>query len=161
VGVQKHDARPVRARDFMVEPLVVYPEYPLRELVELLLREHAEGACVVEDDRLVGVVTAMDLVFQEKRVHLPSVLAVMDFVIPLEPPSTLRDELDKIAATTVRDLMSGHPRSVGPDTPLQEVATMMVEGHLTVVPVVEDGRLVGMIGKPALLRAVFPAASGT
>lgn len=145
----------------MVEPLVVYPDYPVRELVELLLREHAEGACVVEEDRLVGVVTAMDLVFQEKRVHLPSLLAVMDFVIPLEPPAKLRHELDKIAASSVRDLMSVHPLSVGPDTPIAEVASLMVDKHLTVVPVVEEGRLIGMIGKPSLLRAVFPPPTPT
>lgn len=147
----------MQAREFMVEPLTVPPDLSVRELVELLLREHADGACVVEDGRLIGVVTTMDLVFQEKQVHLPSFLAVMDFMIPLEPPDKLRQELDKISATRARDLMSARPLAVEVDTPIAEVASSMVDKHVTIVPVIDRGRLVGMITKPALLRAVFPA----
>lgn len=146
----------MQARAFMIEPLTVAPDLSVRDLVELLLGEHADGACVVEGDRLLGVVTTMDLVFQEKQVHLPSFLAVMDFMIPLESPGRLRDELDKISATCVRDIMSAHPLSVEADTPIADVASLMVDKHVTVVPVVEHGRLVGMVTKPALLRAVFP-----
>lgn len=146
----------MQAREFMVAPLTVAPDLSVRDLVELLLREHADGACVVEDDQLVGVVTTMDLVFQEKQVHLPSFLAVLDFIIPLEPPERLQQELDKIAATCVRDMMSARPLTVATDTPMAEVASLMVDKHVTVVPVVDQDRVVGMITKPALLRAVFP-----
>jgi CBS domain-containing protein len=149
------DARGMQAREFMVGALTVAPDLLVRDLVELLLREHADGACVIEDGQLVGVVTTMDLVFQEKQVHLPSFLAVMDFMIPLEPPERLRHELDKITATRVRDMMSARPLSVRPEAPIADVATLMVDKHVTIVPVVEDGRVVGMITKPALLRAVF------
>lgn len=145
----------MQAREFMVAPLTVAPDLSVRDLVELLLREHADGACVVEDDQLVGVVTTMDLVFQEKQVHLPSFLAVLDFIIPLEPPERLQQELDKIAATCVRDMMSARPLTVATDTPMAEVASLMVDKHVTVVPVVDQDRVVGMITKPALLRAVF------
>ncbi len=141
----------------MVEPLTVVPERSIRDLVEMLLREHADGVCVVEDGRLVGVVTAMDLVFQEKQVHLPSVLAIMDFVIPLEPPDRLRHELEKISASRVRDIMTEHPVSVGPEATMAEIASLMVDKHITVLPVVEDERVVGMITKQALLRAAFPS----
>jgi CBS domain-containing protein len=153
----KADVRRMRAREFMIDALTVSPDLPVQELVDLLLREHADGACVVEAGQLLGVVTTMDLVFQEKQVHLPSALAIMDFVIPLEPPSRLRDELDKIAATRVRDMMSAHPLVVDADAPIAHVASLMVDRHVTIVPVVEHGRLVGMITKPALLRAAFPS----
>ncbi len=149
----------MRAREFMVDALTVAPELPVRELVELLLREKIDGACVVEEgDRLVGVVTTMDLVFQEKQVHLPSFLAVMDFMIPLERPERLIRELEKISAAQVSDLMSAHPLSVEVDTPIAAIASLMVDKHASIVPVVEQGRLVGMITKSMLLRAVFPAS---
>lgn len=146
----------MQASEIMVDALTVSPKSSVRDLVELLLNEHADGACVLDEDRLVGVVTTMDLVFQEKRVHLPSVLSIMDFAIPLEPPRRLREELDKIAGTDVESIMSGEPIVVGPDAPMSEVATMMVEKHLTIVPVVEDGRLRGIVTKEGLLRAAFP-----
>ncbi|MFV8752754.1 CBS domain-containing protein [Nannocystaceae bacterium ST9] len=150
----------MRAREIMVDALRVAPELPVRDLVSLLLREQVDGACVLDHGRLVGVVTTMDLVFQEKQVHLPSALAFMDFVIPLEPPERLRHELDKIAASTVRHMMSGHPLWVEADTPMAEVASLMVDRHVSVVPVMEQGELIGMITKPALLRAAFPGRSG-
>lgn len=145
----------MQARDIMVEPLSVAPETSVRELAELLLRERSDGACVVEDGRLIGVVTTMDLVFQEKQVHLPSILSFMDFAIPLEPPHRLREELDKIAGTSVAEIMSDEPVVVGPLVPMSEVATLMVEESFTLVPVVEDGRLLGVVTKEALLRAAF------
>jgi CBS domain-containing protein len=101
-------------------------------------------------------VTTMDLVFQEKQVHIPSVLNFMDFAIPLEPPARLRDELEKIAGTRVEQIMSPEPIVVSPDQPMSEVASLMVDQHLTIVPVVEQGRLLGMVTKHALLYAAFP-----
>lgn len=142
----------------MVPALTVVPDRSVRDLVELLLRERSDGACVIEAGRLVGVVTTMDLVFQEKRVHLPSVLSFMDFAIPLEPPDRLRDELSKIAGTRVREIMSKHPSYVGPHTPMSEIASKMVDDHITILPVVAEGQVQGMITKPALLRAAFPVA---
>jgi CBS domain-containing protein len=148
----------MQAREIMVEALTVVPTRSVRDLVQLLLTSRSDGACVVEDGRLVGVVTTMDLVFQEKQVHIPSILTFMDFAIPLEPPDRLRQELDKISGTRVADIMSPHPIFVDPDKPMSEVASLMVEQHLTIVPVVEGERVIGMITKQALLHAAFPSA---
>jgi CBS domain-containing protein len=145
----------MQARDIMIEALTVVPDRSVRELAELLLAQGLDGACVVDEGRLVGVVTTMDLVFQEKQVHLPSILSFMDFAIPLEPPSRLREELDKIAGTKIAQIMSGEPVFVGPEALVSEVASKMVDEHLTIVPVVEQGEVLGMITKQALLRAVM------
>ena len=136
----------------MSEPLTVEPSTSLRSLAELLLERHSDGACVVEDGALVGVVTSMDLVFQEKQVHLPSILSFMDFAIPLESPAKFRAEMDKIAGTSVGEIMSPKVITVGPDTPVSKVATEMVEKHLSLVPVVDGAKLLGVVTKPALLR---------
>ena len=139
----------------MVDALIVVPDRSVRDLAKLLLDENSDGACVVEDGRLVGVVTTMDLVFQEKKVHLPSILSFMDFAIPLEPPDRLRQELEKIAGTRVREIMSTDLVTVGPDATMSEVASLMVDKHLTLVPVVESERVLGVINKQSLLRATL------
>jgi CBS domain-containing protein len=145
----------MQARDIMIEALTVAPDCPVRDLARMLLEQGQDGACVVENGRLVGVVTTMDLVFQEKQVHLPSILSFMDFAIPLEPPSRLRAELDKIAGTKVEQIMTREPVVVEVERLVSEVARLMVEQHLTIVPVVEYERLVGMITKQAILRSVL------
>ena len=139
----------------MVDALIVVPDRSVRDLAKLLLDENSDGACVVEHGRLVGVVTTMDLVFQEKKVHLPSILSFMDFAIPLEPPDRLRQELEKIAGTRVREIMSTDLVTVGPDATMSEVASLMVDKHLTLVPVVEGERVLGVINKQSLLRATL------
>jgi CBS domain-containing protein len=145
----------MQARDIMIEALTVAPGCSVRDLARLLLERNCDGACVLEVDQLIGVVTTMDLVFQEKQVHLPSILSFMDFAIPLEPPGRLRAELDKIAGTTVEQIMTRELVVVDPERPVSEVARMMVDDHLTIVPVVDDDQLLGMITKQALLRAVL------
>ena len=136
------------------DPLVVSPDLPLATLARLLLETRADGACVVEDGRLVGVVTTMDLIFQDKRVTMPHYLRLLGWVLPMGKPGR-QAALDKQAGVVVRDIMSTEPLGVVWDAELQDVATLMVDEHITVVPVLQEGRLVGVITKRDLLRAAL------
>lgn len=139
------------ARDLLEPAVTIGTDAPVRDLADLLLREKADGACVVEGSKLVGIVTTMDLVFKEKKVHLPTMLYILDAVIPLGPMRDVEDEFEKMAASTVGDLMTADVRTVGPATAMDEIATLMVEKHVTVVPVVEEGNLLGVVTKRGLL----------
>jgi len=139
-------------------PLVVEQATPVRELASRLLASGAEGACVMESGRLVGVVTAMDLVFQEKDPRLPTLFTFMDAVIPLGW-KRVEEELHKIAGVTVGEIMTASPVTVGPDEDLHRIATLMVEGHLSMIPVVEDGLLLGVVDKRRVLQAAFASAA--
>ena len=148
------------ARELMETPVTVRPAAGVRELADLLLQTQADGACVVADGRLVGVVTTMDLVFKNKRVHLPTLLAVLDAVIPLGRMKDVEEEMEKIAAATVGELMSDEVLTVGPDAPMDEVATLMVESHVTLVPVVQGTKLLGVVTKRGLLLGSGLASPG-
>lgn len=145
------------AADIMVEPHTVSPDVTVKDLARLLLEQHWDGACVVGDEgELVGVVTSMDLIYQEKRLHLPTFFVLFDSVLPLEDPRKAEHELQKIAGRTVADVMTDSPVTVDPETPLDRVASLMVERHITVLPVLSsDGRVLGVITKPAMLKAAF------
>ncbi len=140
------------ARDVMNIAPTVTPSTSIKELAKMLLNTGLDGACVVEKERLVGVVTAMDLIFQKKRVHLPSFFTFLDALIPLESPSRLEEELRKLAGSTVADIMTTSIRTVSSHTPLDEVAQLMVEHHLTILPVIDGPRLLGMVDKPTMIR---------
>ncbi len=144
------------ARDIMdPSPSTVSPELSVRELATKLLHDRSDGACVVEGGRLIGVVTAMDLIFQEQPVHLPSFLMFFDAVIPLERPSAIQHEVEKTLGLKVRDIMSTDLITVAPATPIEEVATRMVKKHTGYIPVVDGHELRGVVTKPAILRAAF------
>ena len=71
----------------------------------------------------------------------------------------LSDQLDrevgKIAAMTVKQAMTAEPVSVGPDAPMDEVASLMVDRGLYTLPVVAEGRIVGVLGKEDVLRTLI------
>ena len=143
----------MQVRDAMVsEPRTVGPEMRVGALGKLLLEEGLEGVCVVHDGDLVGVATAMDLIVQETQVHLPSFFLFLDAFIPLESPARVEKELRKIVGATVREVMTRTVISTTPDEALAKAARLMVDKHLTLLPVVEDGKLVGVLDKRAMLR---------
>lgn len=147
------------ARDVMERPRCVPVTASLHEVAELLLNEHLDGVCVTDaDGRMVGILTAMDLVFQEKRPKVPTMLYFVDAVIPLGSLEKSKREVRRIMAVTVEELMVRDVVTVTPDARIDEIATRMVEDHLTILPVVEGDEVVGMITKPSLLRAVHHLA---
>jgi CBS domain-containing protein len=145
-----------RVDEIMESPVTVTPPTTVRALAELLLERHLDGVCVVDEaGGLIGVVTSMDLVVRNRRLHVPTVLTFMDLVIQLPAGNAAKEELRKVAATTVRDLMTTDVITVAPETPLQDAAAMMVDEHLTLLPVLDRGHLVGMVTKTALLRSAL------
>lgn len=137
--------------------LTVSPDIGVQELARRMLEHDTDGAAVMEGGRLVGVVTAMDLVFREKNVHLPTVFAFMDVLIPLESGSRTKKELEKIAAIDVRHIMTADPFTTTLDATVREVATRMVEDHVGFVPVIDGGAVVGAVTRKAMLRAAAQA----
>jgi CBS domain-containing protein len=148
-GLLKH------ARDLMEPALTVSPALSVTELAQQLLAADVEAVCVVEaDGRLVGVVTGMDLVYREKKVHPPFTITVLDLVLQLGGKRT-EQELHKIAATRVGELMTPEVVTASPETAVDELATKMVEQHLSMIPVVEGGRLLGVVTRKAMLGATL------
>lgn len=144
------------ASEIMHQPApAVDPSLTIKELYAWLTERGLDGACVVEDDKLTGVVTQMDLVFKEKKVHMPTFFFFLDAVVPVMNPQKTMDEVQKIAGARVGDIATSDVITVAPGTSVDEVATLMVDKHLTVLPVVDDGKLVGMVTKQDVLKAAF------
>jgi len=138
------------------EVITVNPEMGVEELAELLWEKKIGGAPVVDGQgQLLGVVTESDLIDQSKKVHIPTVLSILDSLIFLESPAKLDHEIKKMTGTRVADIYTEKPVTVSDSTPLDELASIMAERRVHTLPVVRDGRLVGVIGKSDLIRAVF------
>jgi CBS domain-containing protein len=115
------------------------------------------GAPVVDDDGvLVGLLDDSDLILSEARVHAPSAIEILGAYIPL--PGSIdrfRDEMQHALAGTVGELMDPHPPSVTTDATLQDVATLMLDRHVSRVPVIDaDRRVVGIVSRGDLVAAI-------
>lgn len=150
----------LKAKDIMTSQMVTFfPETPIVEAAKVLLERRINGAPVVDrEGRLKGILCQSDLIAQQKRLPLPPVFTLLDGLIPLASYKTLEKDMKKIAAATVSDAMSEDPVSIDPETTLEQMATLMVERKFHTLPVVEKGRLVGIVGKEDILRTLLPGA---
>jgi len=136
--------------------ITVEKDTPVSELAELLWEKKISGVPVVDENgKLLGVVTESDLIDQNKKVHIPTVMTILDSMIFLENPAKLDKELKKMTGTTVGDIYTSEIVTVNNDTPVYEVATIMANKNLHTLPVVENGKLVGVIGKADIIRNLY------
>ncbi len=145
------------ARDIMTTDVItVTPETEIIQAARLLLENKINGLPVVDDQGgLVGIVCQSDLIVQQKRVRVPSLFTFLDGYITLTSTRHFEREVEKIAASQVRQAMTPDPVCVTPDTVIEEVATLMVENNFHTLPVVADGQLVGIVGKEDMLRTIM------
>lgn len=145
-----------RASDIMTKEVVtVTKETPIRELARTLLEKNINGVPVVDDhNAVIGVVCESDLVEFNKPLHIPTVFVILDSVIPLENPWRLHKDFKRIAATKVGDIYSHPATTVQPDTDVAEIARIMSETKYYTIPVEEDGKLVGVVGKVDIVRSL-------
>jgi len=135
--------------------LTVTPETSISHAASLLLQYHINGMPVVdEENNLVGIICQSDIITQQKKLPLPTIFTLLDGIIPLTSMSHMEKEVQKMAATRVNEAMTPDPTSVTPDTELEEMAEIMVTRNYHTLPVVEDGKLVGIIGKEDVLKTL-------
>jgi CBS domain-containing protein len=103
----------------------------------------------------VGLLRDEDLIASEARVHVPTYLMLLGTSVPL-PGSMKRfeHELHKFAGSTVAEVMDADPRTVAPDASLEDVATLMHEHDVTHIPVLDNGRVVGLVARSDIVRFI-------
>lgn len=148
----------LKAKDIMTKELItVSPETEIIQAARIMLEKHINGIPVVDKNgRLVGIVCQSDLITQQREFPLPSVFNLLGGLIPITPFSEYEKEVKKMSAMKVAQAMTTDPVTVNPENTLEEVATLMVKKSIHTLPVVEQGKLVGVIGKEDVLRTLMP-----
>jgi CBS domain-containing protein len=137
--------------------ITVKKDTSLKDLAKLLYENHINGVPVVDDDGLlIGIICESDLIRKDKKLHIPTVVALFDWVLYLESPKKIEKEIQRINATTVEDLYTKNVITVDEKTPIDEIATIMEQKKIYTIPVMDGDRLVGVVGKADLLRSLIP-----
>ena len=147
----------ITAKDIMTRKVItISPETEIAQAAELLVTNRINGVPVVNDaGELVGILCQSDLIIQQKNIPIPSLFTLLDGFIPLTSSKKIDREVEKIAATKVEDAMTANPVTINPDTGIEEVAAFMVEKNYHTLPVVDGGKLVGIVGKEDVLRTLI------
>jgi len=137
------------------DPITVSPDTEIVHAAKLLLEKGINGIPVVDKKgELVGIICQSDLIAQQKRLPIPSVFTLLDGFIPLTSTKHFEKAVQKIAATTVADAMTPNPVTVQTDTSIEELASLMVDKSFHTLPVVDEGKLVGVVGKEDVLKTL-------
>ncbi len=147
----------MEAKDIMTRNIIsVSPETMITDAAKILLEKHYNGLPVVDDSgELVGIICQSDLIYQQKKIPIPTVFTVLDGLFPLSSYKELEKEVGKIAAVKVAQAMISNPKTVSPETSLEDIATIMVKKNIHTLPVLDNGKLVGLIGKEDVLRTLM------
>lgn len=131
----------MRVRDVMTkDPVTIGPDEPIGTALERMRLGRFRHLPVVEGDRLVGIITDRDL---RLATNSPLVLRekwYSDFILE---------------SIKVKSCMTSNPVTVTPDTPLLDAALILRERRFGSLPVVEDGKLVGILTETDLLETLI------
>ena len=136
----------MRVRDLMTaKPITVDPATPMLEARQRMVAERIRHLVVVENARVVGIVTDRDI-----RLNMPS------------PATSLSVwEINYLLAQlTVGAVMSRSVIVVNPDRPITEAARIMMDHKIGALPVVDDSGLIGIVTESDFVRAMAGAARG-
>jgi acetoin utilization protein AcuB len=131
-------ASQLRVRDCMtVDPATVGPRDSLQKVIELLRRRNIRSVPVIEEGKLVGIVTDRDI----------------RQVAPAYPLFRDEEEIRRYTENlTVTAAMTADPMTISPDAPLVQAAKVLETYCISALPVVDGQKLVGMISVMDLLR---------
>ena len=141
----------MRVEDFMTRRVVtIAPDAPILAAAKLMLENHISGLPVVDASAaVVGVISERDLLRDDgKGVDGSPWLQMM------VEPEVLPGEPGKLSARKVGEVMTGTPVSVAPSASIAHACRVMEQHRIKRLPVIENARLVGVITRADLVRAV-------
>ncbi len=148
----------MNASDVMVRNVItIGPKALVSEAAKLLSENDISAIPVVDDQgNVVGIISEADLMRREEigteKKHYGWLEAVM-------PATMLANEFAKSHGMKVEEVMSAHAISANADTPLAEIATLLERNRIKRVPIIEQGKIVGIVSRANLVQALASTTS--
>ena len=125
----------------MSKPVIyISPDLPINEALNLMKRERIRRTPVVQDGKLVGIVSDKDLLNASPSPATSLSVWEMNYL------------LSKI---TVKDVMTRKVLTVTEDTPIEEAARVMADNKIGGMPVMQDGKVTGIITETDLFKILL------
>ena len=148
----------MKASDIMTSPVItVGPDTAVRHIAALLFKHRISAVPVLENGKLAGIISEADLLHRHEIGTEGTARSSSWWLQLLSADRSVADYV-KSHATRARDIMTRDVVSVSPDTPIAEIATLLEKRGIKRVPVLQDGKLVGIVSRSNLVQAL--AAKG-
>ena len=147
-----------KAADIMTKDVItVKKETSIGELSELLVKNKISGVPVVDDGgHIAGIVTEADIIVKDTELHFPRYFKLLDGIIYLESLNKFKLNLKKHLAIKVEDIMTVKVKTIKPDTPVKEIADLMLSMKINRLPVVDnDNKVVGIVTRADIVKSMM------
>ena len=146
------------AKDIMTKKVItINKDASIEKLSELLLENKISGVPVIDEkEKVVGIVTEADIIVQDTELHFPRYFKLLDGIIYLESINKFRDNLKKHLAIKVEDIMTKKVKTIVADTPVSEIAEIMLDDRINRLPVIDDdNNLVGIVTRADIVKSMI------
>lgn len=156
----------MKVKDVMrSDVMFVRPHWTVFDCAKIFEKNNISGAPVIEHGRVIGVVSISDLVkFMGIKLRDADILSeepqgltmlLLNLVKLGKDFMDFKKELERIAKATVKDVMSRYVVSIHPTANLYEAAKVMEDNDVNRLPVIDGGRLVGILARADLIKALL------
>lgn len=156
----------MKVKDVMrSDVLFVRPSWTVFDCAKLFEKNNISGAPVVENGKVIGVISISDLIkFMGIKLMDAEILAeepqglsmlLMNLVKMGKDFVDFKKELERISKVTVRDVMSKYVVAIHPTANLYEAAKMMEDNDVNRLPVIREGKLIGIVARADLVKALL------
>jgi CBS domain-containing protein len=152
----------MKIKDVMNKDVIVCaPNDTLGNLADLFKKNHISGIPVVDKGKVVGLVSETDLIKLFKTpefsndLWLPSPFEIIE--IPIRNLVKLEETkkfFENMKLRPVKDIMTRTIHSISPDDALEDASTMMVKHDVNRLPVIDNGKLVGIVARSDIIRGL-------
>lgn len=144
------------ANEIMTKDVIVVSEdTTIDEVSKIFVDKNISGLPVVNQyNKLVGVISEGDLVYKQKPVKPPLFINLFDGLIQIDRKE-FQEDMKRIAAYKVSDLMSKPPIYAYENTPIAEIAEMVINKKVNRIPIVNEvHEVVGIISRHDIIRGM-------
>jgi len=139
------------------------PENTVFEVAKILSEKNISGAPVIENEKVVGIISTSDIVkFLKTRLKIGSAhdmpslsLLFLDLVKTGKDFVELKNEIKKIEDVKIKGMMSKKVVSIHPEASIFDAADLMDKHDVNRLPVIENGKLVGIVARADIIKALI------
>jgi CBS domain-containing protein len=143
----------MKVRDIMTRKVIVCEaKTSVNEIAKKLVKHDITGMPVVFKEKVIGIVTEADIIMQKAKIHIPDYIQLLDSFLYLEDPKEVEEELKKILGMKAEEIMTANVVTINPDASISDLATLFEEEHINPIPVVKDGKLVGIVSRADIVK---------
>lgn len=143
----------MKVRDIMTKKVIFCEaKTKVSEIAKKLIKYDLTGMPVVKGKKVIGIVTEADVMMQKSKIHIPSYIQLLDSFLYLEDPKEIDEEIKKILGTKAEDIMTSNVITIDADAKVEDLALLFEQEHINPVPVVKNGKLVGIVSRADIVK---------